>query len=87
MLTINVPLKEDNITPLTNMCYYCKNNISGDIVRDHDHLNAKFRGYARNKCKLQAKNNFAPINSFNSTNYDNHLLISKLAKKNTKGIN
>ena len=40
-----------------------------------------FRGYAHNKCKLQAKNNFVLIYAFNSTNYDNHLLITKLAKK------
>ena len=51
------------------------------IVRDHDQLNGKFRGYAHNKCKLHAKNNFAPIYAFNSTNYENHLFITKLAKK------
>ena len=52
-----------------------------DIVRDHDHLNGKLRGYAHNKCNLQAKNTLAPIYAFNSTNYDNHLFINKLAKK------
>ena len=29
--------------------------MSEDVVRDHDHLNGKFRGYAHNKCNLQAK--------------------------------
>ena len=52
-----------------------------DIVRDHDNLNGKFRGYTHNKCNLQAKNNFVPIYAFNSTNFDNHLLITELAKK------
>ena len=52
-----------------------------DVVRDHDHLNGKFRGYAHNKCNLQAKNNFVPMYAFNSSNYDNHLFITKLAKK------
>ena len=78
---IHIPLKEDSITPLTNMCYYIKDYMDGDIVRDHDHLNDKFRGYAHNKCNLQAKNNFVPMYAFNSTNYDNHLFITKLAKK------
>ena len=52
-----------------------------DIFRDHDHLNGKFRDYAHNKCNLQAKNTFVPIYAFNSTNYDNHLFITKLAEK------
>ena len=79
--SINIPLKEDSITPLTNMCYYCKDYMDGDIVRDHDHLNGKFRGYAQNKCKLQVEKNFVPIYAINSTNYDNHLFITTLAKK------
>ena len=29
-------------------------NLGKDIGRDHDHLNGKFRGYAHNKCNLQA---------------------------------
>ena len=73
-------MKEDSITPLYR-CYYCNENLGEDIVRDHDYLNGKFRGYAHNKCDLQAKNNFVPLYAFNSTNYDNHLFITKLAKK------
>ena len=78
---INMPHNEDTITPLTTECFYCRENLGKDIVRDHDHLNGKFRGYAHNKCHLQAKNTFVPIYAFNSTNYDNHLFITKLAKK------
>ena len=55
--------------------------MGNDIVRDHDNLNGKFRGFAHNKYNLQAKNTFEPIYAFNSTNYDNHLFITKLAKK------
>ena len=77
---IHIPLNEDTITPLNTECFYCRENLSNDIVRDHDHLNGKFRGYAHNKCNLQAKNTFVPIYAFNSTNYDNHLFITKLAK-------
>ena len=34
------------------------------MVSDLDHLNGKLRGYAQNKCNLQAKNNFVPIYAF-----------------------
>ena len=81
IFSINIPLKEDSITPLYSRCYYCNENLGEDVVRDHDHLNCKFRGYAQNKCNLQAKNNFVPMYAFNSSNYDNHLFINKLAKK------
>ena len=88
IFSINIPLKEESITPsakrfhpLYSRCYYCNENLGEDVVRDHDHLNGKFRGYAHNKCNLQAKNTFLPIYAFNSSNYDNHLFITKLAKK------
>ena len=55
--------------------------MGNEIVRDHDNLNGKFSSYAHNKCNLQAKKTFLPIHAFNSTNYDNHLLITKLAQK------
>ena len=81
IFNINIPFKEDSFTPLTNVCYYCKDYMDNDIVRDHDNLNGKFRGYAHNKCNLQATNIFLPIYAFISTDYDNHLFITKLAKK------
>ena len=74
-------MKEETITPLYSRCYYCNENLGEDIVRDHDHLNGKFRGYAHNKCNLQAKNTFVPMYAYNSSNYDNHLFITKLARK------
>ena len=53
IFSINIQLNEDTITPLTNMCYYCNENLGENVVRDHDHLNGKFRGYAHNKCNLR----------------------------------
>ena len=77
----NNQLKEDSLSPLYSRCYYCNEEMNNDIVRDHDHLKEKFRGYAHNKCNLQAKNKFVPIYAFNATSYNNHLFMTKLAKK------
>ena len=90
-------MNEDSISPQSGFadCYYCNDETGEDpdtgfkdIVRDHDHLNGKFRGYAHNKCNFQAKsprsgcnaNNFVAMYAFICTNYDNHLIITKLAK-------
>ena len=81
IFSINILLREETITPLTTECFYRRENLDTDIVRDHDHLNGKFSGCAQNKCNLQAKKTFVPIYAFNSTNYDNHFFITKLAKK------
>ena len=81
IFSIIIPLKEDSITPLTIHCKYCNEYMGEDIVSDLDHLYGKLRGYAHNKCNLQAKNNFVPIYAFNSTKYDNHLFKTKLAKR------
>ena len=64
IFSIDIPIKGDIITPLTNKCYYCNEEMA-IIVRDHYHLYGNFRGYAHNKCNLQAKNNFVPIYAFN----------------------
>ena len=55
--------------------------MGNDIVRGHNHLNGKFRSYGHSKCNLQAKNTFVPMFAYNSSNYDNHLSITKLAKE------
>ena len=88
IIIINIPLKGDSITPLYSKpqsgfadCYYCNEHMDGDIVRYHDHLNGNFKGYAHNKCNFQVRINFVPLYAYNSTNYDNHLSITKLAKK------
>ena len=85
IFSINIPLKEDSIPSPKRFhrlyrCYYCNEEMNNDIIKDYDHLNGKFRGYAHNKCNLQAKNTLVPMYAYNSSNYDNHLLIIKLAK-------
>ena len=81
IFSINIPLKEESMTPLYSRCYYSNEYMDNDIVRDNDHLNGLFRRYAHNNCYLQAKYTFVRIFAYNSTNYDNHLIITKLAKK------
>ena len=81
IFSINFPLKEDSIIHPSIECDYCNEYMGEDIARNHDHLNGKFRGYALNEYKFQDKNAFVPIYAFNSTNYDNHLFITKLAEK------
>ena len=80
MLKTNIPLKEETGTSLFANCYYCKEELGEDCVKDHDHLNVVFRSYVHNRCKLPAKNTIKPLYSLNSINYDNHLII-KLSKK------
>ena len=46
IFSINIPMKEETITPIYSRYYYCNEAMGEDIVRDHDHLNGKLRGYA-----------------------------------------
>ena len=74
--------EDENVIKNTTECYYCKENLNDDVVRDHDHYNGKFRGLAHNQCNLSAKHvNFVPIFFHNLSNYDAHLFIKTLAKK------
>ena len=41
---IIIPLNEDTITPLSTECFYCREVLGNEVVRDHDNLNGKFRG-------------------------------------------
>ena len=42
---INILLKEETVIVLTTDCYYCKEELGDDCVRDYDHLNGVFRVY------------------------------------------
>ena len=80
MLKRSIPLKEETGTSLFTNCYYCKEELGEDCVKDHDHLNVAFRSYFHNRCNLPAKSTIKPLYALNSFNYDNHS-ITKLSKK------
>ncbi|XP_065678958.1 uncharacterized protein LOC136093691 [Hydra vulgaris] len=62
------------------ICHICEKDLKKDRVRDHCHINGKYRGAARSDCNLQFKiPKFIPILFHNLTGYDLHLFIKKLS--------
>ena len=51
---MNIPLNDNTVREKAcNNCYYGIEETINDCVRDFNHLNKKFRGYAHSKCNLQ----------------------------------
>ena len=62
-------------------CTICKDPLTGETVRDHDHLTGEFRGAAHSQCNLQYQlPKFVPAIFHNLSGYDSHLFIKKLGK-------
>ena len=62
-------------------CAICDKPLSGETVKDHDHLTGKFRGAAHNYCNLQYQMpKFVPVIFHNLSGYDSHLFIKQLGK-------
>ena len=64
-----------------NICRFCEKNIGSDKVRDHCHLNGKYRGPAHNVCNVNVKqkdSNFIPFAFHNFSNYDCHMFFKRL---------
>ena len=62
-------------------CAICKDPLTGETVRDHDHLTGKFRGAAHSQCNLQYQlPKFVPVIFHNLSGYDSHLFIKQLGK-------
>ena len=67
-----------------NNCRFCEKNIESDKVRDHCHLNGKYRGPAHNTCNIivtQKQSNFIPFIFHNFSNYDCHMFFKKMVDK------
>ena len=68
-------------------CVYCNNALTQcqDKVRDHDHLNGKYRGASHNSCNINAKQcNFVPVFFHNLSGYDAHFIIREMGKYKIK---
>ena len=54
-------------------------NLGDDLVRDHCHVTAKFRGAAHNKCNLKLKiSKTLPAIFHNLQGYDGHIIFNEL---------
>ena len=59
-------------------CWICENTYAdGDVkVRDHYHINGKYRGSAHRNCNISAKlNDKIPVVFHNLKNYDSNLIM------------
>ena len=85
---IELIMTDDDIEDhnFADKCYYCNEyfylNKKDKKVRDHDHLNGKYRGASHNSCNINAKRiDFVPVIFHNLSGYDAHLFIKQLAHK------
>lgn len=60
-------------------CWFEEREVK-DVVRDHDHINGKFRGPAHNKCNmnLNLKGWKLPVFFHNLSGYDSHVIMNAL---------
>ena len=62
-------------------CAICKGLLTGETVKDHDHLTGEFRGATHNQCNMQYQlPKFVPVIFHNLSGYDSHLFIKQLGK-------
>jgi hypothetical protein len=74
-----IPIIEESVVGIPNICFLCSKPLNGDIVRDHDHLTGLFRGiqtiilgFSHNVCNLKHTKlaNFIPIYFHNLGKYN-----------------
>jgi len=84
LMKTNIPLtmtaEEEKTHQECNTCNLCKCIlVSGEKVRDHNHLNGKFRQTLCSKCNLELQQpKFVPVFFHNLSNYDSHFIVTEL---------
>ncbi|KAE9526272.1 hypothetical protein AGLY_013903 [Aphis glycines] len=84
LMKTNIPLtmtkEEEKTHQECNTCNLCKCIlVSGEKVRDHNHLTGKFRLTLCSKCNLELQQpKFVPVFFHNLFNYDSHFIVTEL---------
>ena len=80
--------KEDNENfKNSTKCWICDNDYIDNVVkvRDHCHINRKYRRSAHRDCNINLKlNHKIPVVYHNLKNYDSHVIVQELGKINLK---
>ncbi len=71
--------EENKAYELSKLCHICGNELNNDKVKDHDHLNGKYRGPAHKSCNINYKlPNYVTVIAHNLYGYDIHLFLEEL---------
>lgn len=72
---------EDNFNK-AEYCMLCREKLNLDKVRDHDHVNGKYRGAMHSNCNLlfTKQKKYIPVVFHNLAGYDLHLFIQEFSK-------
>ena len=81
-IEMNLSAEEDSAFQSATHCWACNGVLGEDRVRDHDHLNGKYRGASHNHCNLEMNNRKTklPVIFHNLRGYDSHFIV-KVASK------
>ena len=71
--------EDEEIYNNSHISWICKEELNMDKVRDHCHINKKFRGVAHNKCNINLRlPKKLPIIFHNLQGYDGHITFKEL---------
>ena len=83
-IPMNLTTDEEIAFQNATHCWACNGVLDDDRVRDHDHLNGRYRGAAHNHCNLEMNNRRTklPIIFHNLRGYDSHFIVKAASKYN-----
>ena len=71
--------EDEEIYNNSQICWICKEELKTYKVKDHCHVNGKFRGAAHNKCNLKLRiRRKLPIIFHNLQGYEGHIIFKEL---------